>query len=106
MNKTWSIIGALFFVAACVVGYFCNFPSASIVTVALAAFGFTSEIIAALNSAKKEQRLNWKTVVTIVLACIAGVLCCIGGLAQNIFAEISAAVLALLTLIFAIKFGK
>jgi hypothetical protein len=45
-------------------------------------------------------------VVIIVLAAIGGVLCCIGGTNQNIFAEISGAVLALLAVIFGILYAK
>ena len=90
MNKVLKIIGTLTMVAAVVFGYFAPFPC----------------IAASIKQAKDEGKFSWKTAVTIILACVAGVLCCIGGLAQNIFAEISAAVLAVLTLIFGLIFNK
>ena len=79
--KTWGIIGALFFVAAVTVGYFCNFDGAIIIEIGAAAFGLCSLVI-------------------------GGVLCCIGGLSQNIFAELEGAALALLAVIFGVIFAK
>jgi len=42
----------------------------------------------------------------ICFAVIGGVLCCIGGLSQNIFAELAGAALALLAVIFGVIFAK
>lgn len=105
-NKLLKIIGTLFMVAAVIFGYFAQFPGATVVEIAVLAFGLCSCIIASIRQAKDDGKFSWKTVVTIALACIAGVLCCIGGLSQNIFAEISAAVLAVLTLIFGLIYNK
>ena len=106
MNKVLKIIGTLLMVAAVVFGYFASFPGATVVEIAVLAFGLCACIAASIKQAKDEGKFSWKTAVTIILACVAGVLCCIGGLAQNIFAEISAAVLAVLTLIFGLIFNK
>ena len=104
--KTWGIIGALFFVAAVTVGYFCNFDGAIIIEIGAAAFGLCSLIIGAIKSGKTKNVKTWKTVLIIALAAIGGVLCCIGGLNQSIFAEISGAALALLAVIFGIIYAN
>lgn len=106
MNKIFKIIGSLFMVAAVIFGYFASFPGSTVVEIAVLAFGLCTCIIASIKQAKDDGKFSWKTVATVILACVAGVLCCIGGLAQNIFAEISAAVLAVLTLIFGLIFNK
>lgn len=98
--KTWGIIGALFFVAAVTVGYFCNFDGAIIIEIGAAAFGLCSLVIGAIKSGKNKNVKTWETVLIICFAVIGGVLCCIGGLNQSIFAEISGAALALLAVIF------
>ena len=104
--KKWGIIGALLFVGAVVFGYFCNFPAATIIEIAVAAFGFCAVVVAAIKGAKEKHIAVWKTIVIVVLASVGGVICCIGGLAQNIFAEISGAVLALLAVIFGMIYNK
>lgn len=106
MNKTFGIIGAVCFALAVALGYFADFPGDSLVEIALAAFGVASLILNAVKKAKDEGKFSWKTVVCIVLACIGGVLCCIGGLAQSIFATISGAVLALMAVIFGLLYAK
>ena len=98
--KKWGIIGAIAFLAAVAVGYFCNFDGAIIIEIGAAAFGLCSLIIGAIKSGKTKNVKTWKTVLIICFAVIGGVLCCIGGLSQNIFAEISGAALALLAVIF------
>ena len=98
--KKWGIIGALLFAGAVVFGYFCNFPAATIIESAVAAFGLCAVIVSALKGAKEKKIATWKTIVVIVFATIGGVVCCLGGLAQNIFAETSGAALALLAVIF------
>ena len=98
--KTWGIIGAIAFLAAVAVGYFCNFDGAIIIEIGAAAFGLCSLIIGAIKSGKTKNVKTWKTVLIICFAVIGGVLCCIGGLKQSIFAEISGAALALLAVIF------
>lgn len=98
--KKWGIIGALFFVAAVAVGYFCNFDGAIIIEIGAAAFGLCGLVIGAIKSGKTKNVKTWKTVLIVCFAVIGGVLCCIGGLSQNIFAEISGAALALLAVIF------
>ena len=104
--KTWGIIGALFFAAAVTVGYFCNFDGAIIIEIGAAAFGLCSLVIGAIKSGKTKNIKTWKTVLIICFAVIGGVLCCIGGLNQSIFAEISGAALALLAVIFGLIFAK
>ena len=98
--KKWGIIGAIAFLAAVAVGYFCNFDGAIIIEIGAAAFGLCSLIIGAIKSGKTKNVKTWETVLIICFAVIGGVLCCIGGLSQNIFAEISGAALALLAVIF------
>lgn len=104
--KTWGIIGMIFFAAACVVGYFCNFDAAVTVEIALGAFGLAGLIIGAIKTGKQKNVKTWQTVLIVAFAIIGGVLCCIGGLAQSIFTEISGAVLALLAVIFGLVFAK
>ena len=98
--KKWGIIGAIAFLAAVAVGYFCNFDGAIIIEIGVAAFGLCGLVIGAIKSGKTKNVKTWKTVLIICFAVIGGVLCCIGGLSQNIFAEISGAALALLAVIF------
>lgn len=106
MNKVFSIIGALLFVAAVALGHFIDIESASVIEIACAAFGLCAIIMSAIKQAKEKGKFSWKLVVVIVLAVIGGVLCCIGGLEQSIFAEISGLVLALLAVIFGLIFSK
>ena len=98
--KKWGIIGAIAFLAAVAVGYFCNFDGSIIIEIGVAAFGLCGLVIGAIKSGKTKNVKTWKTVLIICFAVIGGVLCCIGGLSQNIFAEISGAALALLAVIF------
>ena len=98
--KKWGIIGALAFFAAVAVGFFCKIDAAVVIEIGVAAFGFTAIVSSAVSYAKKNNIKTWATVLIIVLAAIGGVLCCIGGLSQKIFAEISGAALALLAVIF------
>ena len=98
--KKWGIVGAIAFLAAVAVGFFCKFDAAVIIEIGAAAFGFTAIVTSAVCYAKKNNIKTWATVFIVVLAAIGGVLCCIGGLSQNIFAEISGAALALLAVIF------
>lgn len=100
--KKYGVIGCLLFVAAVCISYFCDFKGAELVAVALAAFGLAAAVTAAVKKAKEKKLPTWKTVVIIALAAIGGVLCCIGGLEQSIFAELSGAAIALLTLIFGV----
>ncbi|MCQ2076138.1 MAG: hypothetical protein MJZ20_03750 [Bacteroidaceae bacterium] len=98
--KKWGIIGALAFFTAVAIGYFCKFDSAVIIQLGVIAFGFAVTVTDAVSYAKKNNIKTWATVFIIVFAAIGGVLCCIGGLNQSIFAEISGAALALLAVIF------
>lgn len=104
--KKWGIIGALLFAGAAVFGYFCNFPAVAIIEIAAAAFGLCAVIVSAVKGAKEKQIAAWKTIVVIAFATIGGVVCCLGGLAQSIFAEISGAALALLAVIFGMVYNK
>ena len=104
--KKWGIVGALLMVVAVCIGYFAKFDNAFIVELAVAAFGLTSMIIGAFKDGKAKNVKTWQAITVIALAVLAGVFGCIGGLAQNIFAEIAAAVLALLAVIFGLLFNK
>ena len=106
MNKVFGIIGAICFALAVGLGYFADFPGDSLVEIALAVFGVTSLIVNAVKKAKDDGKFSWKTIACIVLASVGGVLCCIGGLAQSIFATISGAVLALMAIIFGLLYTK
>ena len=98
--KKWGIIGAVLFAVAVAAGFFLKFDAAVIIELGVAAFGFTAIVTSAVTYAKENKIKTWATVLIIVLAAIGGILCCIGGLSQNIFAEISGAALALLAVIF------
>lgn len=106
MNKIFGIIGAVCFALAIGLGYFANFAGDVLVEIALATFGVAVLVINAIKKAKDEGKFSWKVIVCIVLAVIAGVLCAIGGLSQNIFSTIAGAVVALLAIIFGIINAK
>lgn len=105
-NKIIAVIGALLFAAAVVVGNFAQFEAAAVIEIALASFALCAVVISAVRQAKEKNAFSWKTVVVIALAVIGGVLCCIGGLQQAIFKEISGLVLALLSVIFGLIFDS
>ena len=104
--KKWGIIGALAFLAAVAVGFFCKFDAAVIIEIGVAAFGVTVIVTSAISYVKKNNIEIWATVSIIALAAIGGVIFCIDGLNQNIFAEISGAALALLAVIFGIIYAN
>jgi hypothetical protein len=104
--KKWGIIGAVLFAAAVAFGYFFKFDGAIVISIASAAFGFTAVVISAVNYGKEKNIKTWVTVLIIVLAAIGGVLCCIGGLSQSIFEQISGAALALLAVIFGLFYAN
>ena len=104
--KKWGIIGAVLFAIDVALGHFLKFDGSLIIQLAVAAFAYTLIVLSAVDYGKKHNIKTWATVVIIVLAAIGGVLCCIGGTNQNIFAEISGAVLALLAVIFGILYAK
>ena len=103
--KKWGIIGAIAFLAAVAVGFFCKFDAAVIIEIGVAAFGFTAIVTSAVSYAKKNNIKIWATALIIALAAIRGVLCCIGGLNQSIFAAISGPALALLAVIFGLIYA-
>ena len=98
--RKWGIVGALLFVAACVVGFIFN------VSIGLATFGMTSTVIAFIKKHKENGNPIWQIAIVTVLTISSGVLICIGGLTDNIFAAISGAVLALMTIIFGLLYDK
>ena len=104
--RKWGIVGALFFVASCVVGFIFNFDGSDLVAIALATFGLTATVIAFVKKHKEKGTPIWQIALVLVPTLIAGVLICIGGLADNIFAAISGAVLALMTIIFGLLYDK
>lgn len=103
-TKFIGFIGILIFSAAVIAAQFISFPAATVIEIALAAFGLTAVIVSAVKSAKERGRPSWKTAVVIALAVIGGVLCCLGGLTQNIFETVSGMLLAILTVILGILF--
>ena len=98
--KKWGIIGAIAFLAAVAVGFFCKFDAAVIIEIGVAAFGFTAIVTSAVSYAKKNNIKIWATVLIIAWAASGGVLCCSGGLSQNIIAEISGEALVIMEVIF------
>lgn len=105
-NKIIGVGGMLLFAAAIVTAKFVSVPIATVIEIALAAFGLTAVIVSTVRTAKAKNKFSWKTVVVIALAVIGGVLCCIGGLSHNIFETVSGAILAVLTVIFGVLFDK
>lgn len=102
-SKVFGIIGSLLFVAAVVVGYFCKFESADIISIALSAFALASTIVAVVKKYKKEgEKFNWKFILIIVLTIIGAVLVAVGGLSDSIFATLAGAVIGILTIIFGV----
>lgn len=102
-SKIFGIIGSLLFVAAVVVGYFCKFESADIISIALSAFALASTIVAVVKKYKKEgEKFNWKFILIIVLTIIGAVLVAVGGLSDSIFATLAGAVIGILTIIFGV----
>jgi len=104
MNKIFGIIGMVCFAVAVGLGYFVSFPYDTLVEIALAIFGATLLIIGAVNKSKEAGTFSWKTIVCIVLACLAGVFCAIAGTTKDIFSTIATAVIALVTIIFGVLF--
>ena len=104
--RKWGIVGALLFVAACVVGFIFNFDGSDIVAIGLATFGLTATVIAFVIKHKEKGTPIWQIAIVTILTLGSGVLICIGGLADNIFAAISGAVLALMTIIFGLLYDK
>ncbi len=101
MNK-WGIIGALIFAVAIVFNYFVGgVAESTLVQIALAAFGFAGLVMAAITEGKKNGVKLWKIIVTIIGAVIAGVLCFIGGAAENIFEQLAGLIIAVIVVIFA-----
>lgn len=93
------IVGAILFALAVAVGYFFSFDGAIIVELALGAFGLAALVVNAIKEGKAKELPLWKILTPIALALIAGTLCFIGGATDSLFAQISAAVLALITII-------
>lgn len=104
--RKWGIVGALLFVAACIVGFVFNFDGSDIVSVGLATFGLTATVIAFVKKHKEKGTPIWQIAIVTVLTLGSGVLICIGGLADSIFVAISGAVLALMTIIFGLLYDQ
>ena len=103
MNKVFGIIGSLLFVAAVVIGYFCKFESADIISIALSAFALATTIVAIVKKYKKDgEKFNWTYILIIALAIIGAVLVAVGGLSDSIFATLAGAVIGILTIIFGV----
>jgi peptidoglycan/LPS O-acetylase OafA/YrhL len=98
-NKIIAILGALLFVAAVVVGNFCDFAANTAVEIALAAFALVSVIISTVKQQKEKGVALWKTILIIVLVCVGATLVAIGGGTSNIFEELAGLVVAIIALI-------
>ena len=106
-SKVFGIIGSLLFVAAVIVGYFCKFDSADVISVALAAFALASTVVSVVKKYEKEgEKFNWKFILIIVLTIIGAILCAIGGVSDSIFATLAGAVIGILTVIFGVLATK
>ena len=101
-NKIIAIIGAVFFAAAVVVGYFTNFDNADIISISLAAFGLVSVVLNVVSKQKEKGVFTWKSILVIALAILGGGLVCFGGLNSSILETISGLVLALLAVFLSI----
>lgn len=86
--RKWGIVGALFFVAACVVGFIFNFDGSNIVAIGLATFGLTATVIAFIKKHKEKGTPVWQIAIVTVLTLISG------------------AVLSLMTIIFGLIYYK
>lgn len=106
MNKWFGCIGAILFVAAVVLGKVIDFPNSYLIEIAIGAFGFASLFAGGIKKAKEEGTFNWKIVVCMALATVAGILVCLGGYSDNIFMEISSVVLAFISIILGIFSSK
>ena len=104
--STTGTAGALLFVAARLLGFIFNFDGNDIVAIGLATFGLTATVIAFVKKHKEKGTPIWQIAIVTVLTLVSGVLICIGGIADNIFAAISGAVLALMTIIFGLLYDK
>lgn len=106
-SKVFGIIGSLLFVAAVIVGYFCKFDSADVISVALAAFALASTVVSVVKKYEKEgKKFNWKFILIIALTIIGAILCAIGGVSDSIFATLAGAVIGILTVIFGVLATK
>lgn len=102
MNRILSVIGAVCFAVAVAVGCFADFSAGTLVEIAVAVFGAAALVLGAVRKSKENGSFSWKTVVCIVLACTGGIMCCVGGAAQSLFATISGAVAALVAVVFGV----
>lgn len=100
--KKYGIIGALCIVLATIVGFFFDFPAENIVSIAVAAFGLTMLVLAAVEDGKKHNVKTWVTFISILLAIAGGMLACIGNLSESTISQIVGATVALLAVIFSI----
>lgn len=66
----------------------------------------TATVIAFIKKHKEKGTPVWQIAIVTVLTLGSGVLICIGGLTDNIFAAISGALLALMTIIFGLIYDK
>ena len=101
MKTIFRIIGLVAIAAAAVVGYFFNFSGDTIVTIALAAFGVTTEVITAVSGAKDKGTPAWLAYTLSGLAIAGGTACAVGGIASNLITTIAGGAIAVLAFILA-----
>ncbi len=99
-NKIISIVGLVLLVACTSLGYFIDIQVADVIALAGAFFGATLVCVNIFRKvAKEDEKFTWKHYVVIFGTIIAGILCCIGGLSENIISSICGATVGLLAII-------
>ena len=106
MKTVFRILGVVFIAAAAVIGYFFNFPGDVVVTVALAAFGVTSEVVTSVSDAKTKGTPSWLAYVLSGLSIAGGVACAVGGIASSLITTIAGGALAVLAFVIAYVLDK
>lgn len=91
-----SIIAIVLLVACATVGFFVNIPAVDIGAIAGA---FLSASLIALKVVKKLEKPTWVHYAVVIGTVLAGVLCGVGGISEDIVTSITGAVIALITII-------
>lgn len=105
-NKIIAILAVVFFVAAVVIGNFCNFENSDILALALYGFGLVATVYNVVNKQKEKGGFTWLSGLTIGFALVGGGLACLGGLTESTLETISGLVLALLAVFLSLLKSK
>lgn len=100
--RKWGIIGAFLFVGAVIFSYFVDMGAGLVVELAAGAFGLGCIIGGAIKAGKEKNIPTWKVAIIVALSIAGGLLCCFGGYNEDIFIQLSGAVIVILSVIFAI----